>query len=228
MHVNVGKTKVMVFGSGCNTRWRLVNLPIFTYNNEEVEVVDEFKYLGVIFHFTGSYLHALNYRLAQAKRSFAIWWRKCHAWKFSPDIALLLFKIYVVPALEYGVGLWGAGDRFCSMKRIWESQLELFFRQAARFILGVPLRTPTVGIYAELGMLPFWTRAGWQTASLWARAVRAGPQSLIGKAMFVQRSNFLLNRPCWLRYAYNSLHKLGFGKMIWSEWDSACAIYYNY
>ena len=67
-----------------------------------MEIVEEFKYLGVIFHFTGSYIFALNYRISQAKRAFAIWWRKCLSWHFQPYMKLLLFKIYVVPVLEYG------------------------------------------------------------------------------------------------------------------------------
>ena len=73
-------------------------MPIFRYNDELVEVVDEFKYLGVIFHFTGSYIYAMRYRLQQARRAFAIWWRKCVAWKFQAPMALLLFKICVIPS----------------------------------------------------------------------------------------------------------------------------------
>ena len=76
-------------------------------------------------------------------------------------MAMMLFKIYVVPALEYGVGMWGAGDRFCvKIKRFWENEIESFFRQAARLVLGVSIRAPTSGVYSELGFLPFWARAG--------------------------------------------------------------------
>ena len=94
--------------------------------------MEEIKYLGVIFHFTGSYIFALNYRISQAKRAFAIWWRKCISWHFQPYMKLLLFKIYVVPVLEYGVGVWGVGDRWGPMKNIWQRNVESFFRLAAR------------------------------------------------------------------------------------------------
>ena len=144
------------------------------------------------------------------------------SWKFQVPMAILLFKIYVVPTLEYGVGLWGAGDRLCQMRRVWEQEIESFFRQAARFILGVPIRSPTSGVYGDLGLLPFWTRAGWQAASLWARAIRAGPNLLIGKAMMVQRALFLLKMSCWLKSVHGSLCKYGLGKEVWSEWGDAC------
>ena len=48
--VNTLKTKIIIFGS------RIVNnLPIFTYGNKEIEIVNEYKYLGLYLSKTCSY-----------------------------------------------------------------------------------------------------------------------------------------------------------------------------
>ena len=75
------------------------------------------------------------------------------------------------------------------------------------------IRAPTTytGVFGDLGLVPFWARVGWQTASMWTRVVRAGPKLLIGKAMFLQRVNFTLNNPRWLKYAYGSMYMNKFG-----------------
>ena len=75
-----------------------------------------------------------------------------------------------MPALEYGVGLWGAGG-YTSIA--W-SKVEVFWKMAARTILKVPLRTPSEAILGDLGWHKFWVRGAWQAVSLWTRVTDAG------------------------------------------------------
>ena len=66
--VNVAKTKVIVFNHTVNRSTWSKTCPIFLYNNEVVEVVEEFKYLGVYFHARNKETCCIQHRLAQAKR----------------------------------------------------------------------------------------------------------------------------------------------------------------
>ena len=50
LQVNSSKTKVIIF-----SKRKPKNLPVFTYNNEALENVSEFKYLGVYFKSNGNF-----------------------------------------------------------------------------------------------------------------------------------------------------------------------------
>ena len=98
------------------------------------------------------------------------------------SVATQLFKTCVLPALEYGIGLWGAGNYNSAT---WAS-LESFWRMAARTILGVPVRTPNAAVLGDLGWTNFWVRGAWQAVCLWERVTRMNDDALARKAMHVQ------------------------------------------
>ena len=101
MFVNVPKTKVVVFNRGVHEwGWR------FVYDGQPIELVHEFKYLGLLFHESGRKRFMIEHRLLQARRGLAMWRRRCSIWMLNGRVAERLFKMCVL--LEYGVALWGA------------------------------------------------------------------------------------------------------------------------
>ena len=71
-----------------------------------------------------------------------------------------------MPALEYGVGLWGVGCVSKHMQKngdAWKGA-EQFWRSVARYILHAPAATPIAAVTGDLEWLPFSTRAGFQAA----------------------------------------------------------------
>jgi hypothetical protein len=58
--VNTSKTKVLIFSKGMRTQYS------FTYGNENLKVVEEFKYLGVLFNRSGCLFRAKTYIANQA------------------------------------------------------------------------------------------------------------------------------------------------------------------
>ena len=50
LEINVDKTKIVVFSRG-----KIRNIPKFTYNNQRIEVAFEFKYLGIVFSYNGTF-----------------------------------------------------------------------------------------------------------------------------------------------------------------------------
>ena len=60
--INIGKTKVLIFGTRAHS-----NLS-FKMGNEGLEIADAYKYLGVLFSQSGSFLGARKHVLQQAKK----------------------------------------------------------------------------------------------------------------------------------------------------------------
>ena len=216
LFVNTDKTKVMVFNHTSRTHVWLQNKPVFTYNGTVLEIVDEFKYLDVLFHTHIRHTAALEHRLTQSKRLVAMWMRRCQVWCFKPHVAISMFKTSVMPALEYGVGLWGAGLHDSDA---WE-KIEVFWRYIARCILGVSSRAPNGGEYGELGWYPFYTRATWQASSFFTRITEMSDSSLVRQAMYVQRSLLESGKTCWLSIFKSTLCKTACGQECWDKWWS--------
>ena len=212
MFVNVAKTKIMVFNKVCH------NTPSFEfkYDNQLIEVVEEFKYLGVVFSTDHNYECSISYRLVQGKRLVAAWMRRCKTWMFPAHMVVNQFFTCIVPALEYGIGLWGIG-RWGKCKGIWE-KVETFWRQIARQILKMPIRAPYTGIQGELEWYPFWTRAGWQATAFLTRVTKMNNNELTRKAMHVQRSLLQNESNCWLKSFRSMICSINVGKEYWNTW----------
>ena len=140
--------------------------------------------------------------------------RRCAIWYFSPALVLDQFKTCVMPALEYGVSMWGAGQYNLPL---WK-KVEDFWRYIARCILGVHQRAPNGGVYGELGWFPFELRAARQATSMFVRITQSSDSSLLRKAMYVQRALCLANKPCWLGIYKSTLCRSTFGADIWNQW----------
>ena len=125
------------------------------------------------------------------------------------------FKTCVMPALEYAVGLWGAGQYHSSA---WK-QVEIFWRYIARCILGVHQRAPDGGVYGDLGWHAFRIRAAKQATSLFTRITKM-PEGLLRKAMHVQRSLVAQNKQCWLSLYKDTICEFPSGSDIWAKWWS--------
>ena len=68
LEVNTEKTKIMVF----RNRGRLLRGENWTYNNQEIEVVDEFNYLGTIFKYTGIFSSNTEYIIGKALKALNV------------------------------------------------------------------------------------------------------------------------------------------------------------
>ena len=132
-------------------------------------------------------------------------------------MAVQLYKTCVMPAVEYGVGLWGAGSYNSAA---W-LRVEAFWRMAARTVLKLPLRTPSEALLGDLGWHKFSVRGAWQAVCLWTRVTRKNEYELARKAMHVQCDMFAKKNKCWLTTLYPTLTATDFGKDIWQQWWNA-------
>ena len=213
--VNVGKTEGMVFNhSTCKSKWEKER-PVVYYNQVPLRIVEEFKYLGIMFHSTQkTYQTMIQYRLQQAKKMVGVWMRTCEFWLFPVDVVINQFMTCILPVMEYGVGIWGVGDHGSG---VWKD-VECFWRSIARMILGVPSRTPVAAVQGELSWYPFWVRAAGQAVSYWTRVTELSDDALVRKAMHVQRKLVQNDAPCWLRDLRDTLCLVEPGRALWNTW----------
>ena len=81
-----------------------------TINDNIIEVVDTFKYLGILFsknrHFTSAKKHIAE----QARKGLFSLYRKIRNLDLSMDCQLKLFDSTILPILTYGCEVWGYSD----------------------------------------------------------------------------------------------------------------------
>ena len=211
MIVNVNKTEVVVF----NRRKPIKEYVLF-YEGKKLAVKAEFKYLGLMFHESRRNGGMIEHRLRQARKLIAAWKRRCKIWLFKPKEIVNQFMTCVLPALEYGSCLWGAGQRRGESK-LWK-EFETFWRQIAKSILDVPVRAPTDGVLGELGWMPFWVRSRWLAVKYWTRVIELKDPSIMKEALHKQLELVECGRECWLSGIKKTLCMTSIGKDYWKKW----------
>ena len=156
--VNTSKTKIVIFRKG----GRLPRDLRFIYNGEEIEIVKQFSYLGIVF--TGGSCHETQKTLAgQALK--AIFAMNKYLYKFThlkPSHILDLFDKLISPILNYGSEVWG----FYKAPAI-----EAVHLQFCKKLLSVKQSTQNDFIYGELGRINFATQRYISIIRYWLKIV---------------------------------------------------------
>ena len=140
LQVNVDKTKIVIFSRG-----KVRNIPSFSLNNMNVEVVPDYVYLGVLFNFNNKFLKAQKRLCLSGNRAMFSLLRKCRKLNLPIDIQLDLFEKCVHPVVTYGCEVWG----YQSLELISKFQLRFL-----KLALGAYKTTPSCMILGELGSYP--------------------------------------------------------------------------
>lgn len=141
LKVNINKTKILVCKNGGvaskKEKWFL--------NNEQIEVVDKFKYLGVWLNTRGNWA---VHKLCMKKQGFLALnsidrcLRKLANIKFS--VLNLIYKSLVESRIFYGIEIWGD-----------ESVADIINKVRTRYgkkILGIPRNSANVAVRMEMGI----------------------------------------------------------------------------
>ena len=120
---------------------------IFQYEGKDLEIVQEFKYLGVIFNYNESFVKNRKHVYEQAQRAMFSLLRRSRQLDPPLDIQLELFDTLIMPILTYGCEVWG----FENLKIIEKLHLKYL-----KYILGVKMSTPTCMVLGETGRFPVY------------------------------------------------------------------------
>jgi exonuclease III len=142
--VNLEKTKVMVFRKGGH----LSKYEKWFYNGEEIEVVNNYRYLGFTFTTRLSEDTALRDFVGKAKGKI-LHIMKC-LWRLGTmhmEVFFKLFDAQVKPSLLYAAEVWGMRRFKC---------IESAHLFGCKRYLSVSPKTPNVMIYGETGRFPLY------------------------------------------------------------------------
>ena len=136
---NLEKTKVVIFGAKKTDKFK------FVYQNNELEITENYKYLGLIFSNNGSFLKARQHLAAQARKAMHYLLVKSRKLDLPIDLQLKLFDHTVAPVLLYGSETWGYENH---------DILEKVHIDFMRKITKAKSSTPHYMLYGELGRYP--------------------------------------------------------------------------
>ena len=141
---NTSKTKIVIFSGG-----RAKQDHKFYFNGEQIEVLNEYKYLGVFLSSNGSYTKAKKHIIDQANNAMFSLLRKIRALNLPIDLQVELFNKTIKPILLYGCELWGTGN-LESIERVQLKFLKqiLNLKKKHSFIYGI-WRTRCVPSYVR-------------------------------------------------------------------------------
>ena len=138
LKINTEKTKIMIFGKNKQKRK-------FTINGNDIEKVNSFKYLGLVFSKNGKYTNGIKHNIEKAKKaSFAIL-RRSKQLNLSISCQLHISETIIKPILLYGCEI------FCHENL---TLIDTFYTQILKRILCVNKNTPRYMIFGETGCTP--------------------------------------------------------------------------
>ena len=157
--LNTEKTKCMIFNKG----GKLLRTP-FHYNNEKLENVRKFKYLGFLITPSGEIISGLNDLRDRALKGFYKL-KSAMGDYFRDNIRITIFDSLIKPILMYMNDFWGG------LPAIKEkcNPIEKLHFMVCKQILGVQKQTTNVGVLLELGRIPLQNFAVKAAIKNWER-----------------------------------------------------------
>ena len=203
--VNMDKSKVVIFRKGgyvaSRERW--------VYNGQTLEIVNQYKYLGIIFSTGLSFSYALRDMAARSKKGvigiLRLLWSLGNQ---SPQMFFKLFDCQIQPILTYGSEVWG----LLADKSIIE-RVHLF---AIKRFLNVSIRTPNALVYGESGRYPLYVNMYVKQINYWLTLTRMGDDRIPKKCYTMLYNIHCSNKNNWVSSICFTLYRYGFG-FVWEQ-----------
>jgi hypothetical protein len=165
--VNIDKTKVLVF----NKPGRLIKTTV-NFNNKQIENVTNYKYLGIMFSASGSFVNAKKDLL---QRGYKAMFKLTSLFKQAKPgfiTSMHLFDHMVKPVLLYGADIWGdcwVNTKSSLYNALKNDIVEICHMKFCKYILGVNKRTTNIGVYGDTGRYPLTCSAALYSIKYWHR-----------------------------------------------------------
>ena len=138
------------------------NALVFNLGPHELEIVDHYKYLGVYFSKSGSFLYARKHIAVQARKALHLLYMRINNLHLPVDLQLKLFDNTVLPILTYGSEVFGYENL---------QMLERIHTEFLRKITKTRKSTPLYMLYAELGRYPIELTVKCRMINFWNRII---------------------------------------------------------
>ena len=205
LNINVSKTKITVFSRG-----KIRKIPKFFFGENELEVVGQYKYLGLIFNYNGKFTEAKKQLVVKGNRAMFLLLRKCRQLQLPIDIQLELFDILVKPVLLYGCEVWASESA---------DIIEKIHLRFCKYILQVNKSTCSNMVYGELGVTPLILDAKSRMIMFWARIYKTNSTPKLSSVLYQLLLNLYkrdIYKSPWISTVKNILDGCGFSGV----WDN--------
>ena len=200
--VNLDKSKILVFTKGgylsSKEKWHL--------DNHKIEVVNNYKYLGLTFSTRKSFAAALEESSVKAKKKtieILRTLRRIHC--NSVEVFFKLFDSQVVPTLLYAAEIWGY-EKYKQIERV-----HLF---ACKRFLHVPTKTVSDIVYGELGRYPLFITTTIKVIKYWFRLLKQADNMYSKKSYKMLLTLHEKGVVTWVSYVKSILCNNGF-EQVW-------------
>jgi len=150
LKVNINKTKVIIFSKG-KKDFSKFN---FSINGTAIEIVEKYKYLGIILYFNGNLKHAAEHLYNQSlKALFSIKPKILNSSDLNINLKLKLFDTLIRPICTYGSEIW-ISDFNINESNIDKMPFEKIQNKFCKYILNVNRKSSNLAAKCELGRKP--------------------------------------------------------------------------
>ena len=168
--VNTDKTKIMVFRKGgrlqADERW--------TIGGAEIEIVNHFNYLGIVFSSGGSFMKATKTLSGKAIKALGSLFSITNTLEVPINIMCNLFEAFVCSILNYGCEIWGFSKA---------DDVEKVQRKFCKWVLGVKQTTNNLSVCGEMGRFPLFIERRIRCVKYWLRLLTEKTENCILSAV---------------------------------------------
>ena len=202
--VNTEKTKVLIFSSG-----RPRKTDRYYYNGEQLEIVYEYKYLGIMFSRSGKFAKTKKYLSEQANKAMFSLLRKIRTLNLPITLQIELFNKTIKPILLYGCEVFGV-ENIEILERI---QLKFL-----KYVLNLKTSTPSFMVYGESGVMPLRIDINSRIISFWTKLTdRENNPTKLSINIYLILKGLHSDNKCkslWIENVRDLIYRNGFGH-IW-------------
>ena len=174
----------------------------WTYNGKNIEVVDQFNYLGVLFNNNGKFTQTQRHIAEQGRKALFAISSTLKNLNFNLKTKCAVFDTYISSILNYGCGVWG----FHKAPDVEKLHISFLKR-----ILCVKKSTCNNLVYCELGRYPLQIVRKIRIFKYWLK-LRSSKNSILNacyREMFENNDN-------WIIHLKNELANMGLNYL----WDA--------
>ena len=195
LNVNYSKMKIIIFGI------RDTSNHSFKLGDNNIEICDEFKYLGVIFTKHRSFFKAIKHNIDHARKALHLLYKRINNLQIPIDLQIQLFDHTILPLLLYGCEVWGYQNT---------KMLDAVYNQFLRSITKLRKSTPVYMLYAELGRTPIEIQIKTRMIGFWISLVNGNNSKFSRKLYNIMLTDSGSGRNYkWINYIKNILISVG-------------------
>ena len=157
LNVNIGKTKIVIFSRGV-----VRNKPTFKFGDRNIEVCQDYVYLGSTVNYNGSFMKAINKQVNQARRALYSLKSKWAKLELPIDVQCELFDRMIMPIALYGCEIWGSAKI---------DQVNMFHKKFLKSLLRVGKSTANCMVLGELGRMTLEPTIHMRMLNFWIKIV---------------------------------------------------------